>query len=226
MALLRGASAVAAWNDAGRGLHAARRGMWRALLAGTALSAPLLIFGSQTLAATFTVTNTNDSGAGSLRQAMADANASAGADTIKFALGAPGQINLSSALPALVDVSGVTIDGSNQGSGAVTINGGGQNRIFFVYQGDTSISDLTLANGRAQGGAGGTGNKGGGGGMGAGGAIFVNGGTTSITNVLFTDNQAAGGSGGGSGGTAAGGGGGLGGSGGSASAGGGGGWRL
>ena len=35
-------------------------------------------------AATFTVTNTNDSGAGSLRQAILDANASAGADLIDF----------------------------------------------------------------------------------------------------------------------------------------------
>lgn len=35
-------------------------------------------------AATFTVTNANDSGAGSLRQAVLDANAAAGADTIVF----------------------------------------------------------------------------------------------------------------------------------------------
>ena len=37
-------------------------------------------------AATFTVTNTNDSGAGSLRQAILDANASAGADLIDFSI--------------------------------------------------------------------------------------------------------------------------------------------
>ena len=36
--------------------------------------------------ATFTVTNTNDSGPGSLRQAILDANASPGADTIAFAI--------------------------------------------------------------------------------------------------------------------------------------------
>ena len=35
-------------------------------------------------AAIFNVTNTNDSGAGSLRQAVADANATAAADTINF----------------------------------------------------------------------------------------------------------------------------------------------
>ena len=37
---------------------------------------------------TFTVTNTNDSGAGSLRQAILDANANPGGDTIAF--GIPG----------------------------------------------------------------------------------------------------------------------------------------
>jgi len=36
-------------------------------------------------AATLTVTNLNDSGAGSLRQAVIDANAAAGADAITFA---------------------------------------------------------------------------------------------------------------------------------------------
>ena len=38
----------------------------------------------QNLLATYTVTNTNDSGAGSLRQAILDANGNAGADTIEF----------------------------------------------------------------------------------------------------------------------------------------------
>ena len=39
---------------------------------------------SAAAAATFTVTNTNDTGPGSLRQAITDANAAAGADTIAF----------------------------------------------------------------------------------------------------------------------------------------------
>ncbi len=38
----------------------------------------------KTSAATFTVTNTNDSGAGSLRQAIQDANFNNAVDTIEF----------------------------------------------------------------------------------------------------------------------------------------------
>ena len=41
-------------------------------------------------AATFTVTTTADSGAGSLRQAITDANSSAGPHTIQFAIPGPG----------------------------------------------------------------------------------------------------------------------------------------
>src|SRR2546423_14808109 len=48
-------------------------------------------------AATFTVTNTGDSGAGSLRQAIADANALAGDETINFSFpGCPCTIILTS----------------------------------------------------------------------------------------------------------------------------------
>ena len=51
-------------------------------------------------AATLTVTNTNDSGSGTLRQAILDANANAGvADTINFDSGVTGAILLLSALP-------------------------------------------------------------------------------------------------------------------------------
>lgn len=42
--------------------------------------------------ATYTVTNTNDSGAGSLRQAILDANANAGLDTIDLYVLSQGSI--------------------------------------------------------------------------------------------------------------------------------------
>ncbi|HEU4891732.1 MAG TPA: FG-GAP-like repeat-containing protein [Vicinamibacterales bacterium] len=62
----------------------------------------------------FTVSNTNDSGAGSLRQAILNANASVGTfDTITFNIGAaPFRIAPTSPLPTITDA--VTIDGTTQ----------------------------------------------------------------------------------------------------------------
>ena len=51
-----------------------------------------LLFAAGASAATFTVTNTNDSGPGTLRQAILDANASGGASTIAFSIGSGQQI--------------------------------------------------------------------------------------------------------------------------------------
>ena len=62
---------------------------------------------------TFTVSNTNDSGAGSLRQAILDANAHPGADTIAFAIPGSGVRTITpTALPTITDP--VTIDGTTQ----------------------------------------------------------------------------------------------------------------
>ncbi|MGB7326931.1 MAG: DUF4347 domain-containing protein, partial [Rubripirellula sp.] len=63
---------------------------------------------------TFTVTNTNDSGAGSLRQAILDANANLGADTIDFNITGSGTqvISLSSSLDTITEE--VFIDGTTQ----------------------------------------------------------------------------------------------------------------
>jgi hypothetical protein len=64
-------------------------------------------------AATFTVTNTNDSGPGSLRQAILQANFNTGTDTIVFAIGSgPQTIAPVSALPTITDP--VVIDGTTQ----------------------------------------------------------------------------------------------------------------
>ena len=81
-----------------------------AILAVATLAPP----DSQIDAAAYTVTNTNDSGPGSLRQAIIDANASAGTDTIDFNI--PGEglhtIQPLSALPIITDPIG--IDGTSQ----------------------------------------------------------------------------------------------------------------
>ena len=65
-------------------------------------------------AATYTVTNTNDSGPGSLRQAILDANANPGADVIEFNIagGGPYEIEPITDLPTITDP--LTIDGSTQ----------------------------------------------------------------------------------------------------------------
>lgn len=54
---------------------------------------------------TFTVTNTASSGSGSLRQAILDANATAGADTIAFAIPGSGVQTITplSAIPTVTD---------------------------------------------------------------------------------------------------------------------------
>jgi uncharacterized repeat protein (TIGR01451 family) len=78
---------------------------------------------------TFTVTNTNDSGAGSLRQAITSANQNAGTDAISFAIAGSGTqtINLLTALPTITGA--VTIDGTTQNPSATTppveLNGSG-----------------------------------------------------------------------------------------------------
>jgi RTX calcium-binding nonapeptide repeat (4 copies) len=89
---------------------------------------------------TFSVTNLNDSGAGSLRQALADAEAAAGADRIGFdAALAGGTVRLTTG--RLVIASGaVTIDGDldNDGDADITLSGD-SNNDGIANAGDTGI---------------------------------------------------------------------------------------
>ncbi|MEW6211782.1 MAG: hypothetical protein AB1631_25725, partial [Acidobacteriota bacterium] len=64
--------------------------------------------------AVFTVTNTNDSGQGSLRQAILDANANAGADTITFNISGGGAQTITPASGLPVISGPVTIDATTQ----------------------------------------------------------------------------------------------------------------
>jgi hypothetical protein len=75
-----------------------------------------ILAASSLSAATFTVTNASDSGAGSLRQAILDANANAGADTIAFNIVGAGvqTITLSSSLPFAAITGDLTVDGTTQ----------------------------------------------------------------------------------------------------------------
>jgi hypothetical protein len=101
--------------------------------------------------ATFNVTNINDSGAGSLRQAIADANGAAGADTINFT----GSV-FTDATPDTITLTAgnlnITSDISIQGTGAanLSISGNNASRIFYISNNATvSLDGLTLTNGNA-----------------------------------------------------------------------------
>jgi hypothetical protein len=90
---------------------------------------------------TVTVTNTDDSGPGSLRQALADAN---DGDTIDFAV--TGTIGLTSG-ELLVNRS-ITISGP--GAENLAVNGNAKSTVFHIPPGETAIiSGLTIINGYA-----------------------------------------------------------------------------
>src|SRR5215218_9088235 len=97
-----------------------------ALLMAAALAAcvvmAVVVLASPAWAATYTVTKKADSGAGSLRRAINDADTTTGvADTINFNLGSAATITLtSSQLPPITDGAGLTING---GSANIEING-------------------------------------------------------------------------------------------------------
>ena len=117
----------------------------------TAAHAAIEALESRRLLATFTVTTAADSGAGSLRDAIAHANAAAGADVVDFAIGSS-TINLTSGEISISDE--LTVDGP--AGGGVTISAGGLSRIFNINTvpatGGVEINDLTLTSADANGG--------------------------------------------------------------------------
>jgi hypothetical protein len=112
-----------------------------------------------------TVTNTNDSGPGSLRQALADAS---DGDTIDFNLIYPATITLSS--DQLVVDKSVAISGP--GASNLAVDGDVIYRVFYVNGGLTvTISGLTFSNGHA---------------VGNGGAIYNDHATLTVTNCTLS----------------------------------------
>ena len=81
-------------------------------------TAPTVIM--TTPASTFSVTNTNDSGAGSLRTAISSANSNPGADSISFAIPGSGTQTITPLSPLPVITGPVTIDGTTQNLGSAT----------------------------------------------------------------------------------------------------------
>jgi len=101
--------------------------------------------------ATLTVTSTADSGAGSLRQAILDANANAGADVIVFAIPGTGvqTISPASAMPEITDP--VTIDGTTQsgyaGAPLIELDGAGAGQGVAgldISAGGTTLRGLAI----------------------------------------------------------------------------------
>jgi hypothetical protein len=102
------------------------------------------------LLAVFTVTNLNDAGDGSLRQAIVDANNNAGADTVEFDATAVGTINLSTGELTITDA--LTINGPGQERFKIDANK--QSRVFNIDGGmlarvDVEIIGVTITGGLA-----------------------------------------------------------------------------
>ncbi len=129
---------------------------------GTALMAIVLfmaslVFAPGVFAATFTVTNTNDTGPGSLRQAILDSNVNAEEDTINFdptVFSVPRTITLN---------GGMSINGSaddilrtltivGPGANLLTIDANETGRVFVIErEARAVISGLTLTGGNGSG---------------------------------------------------------------------------
>ena len=120
--------------------------LFRALLARRLFFCSItLVFPIRAFPATFTVLNTSDTGAGSLRQAIIDANDAPGPDIISFRIpGAkPYTITPLSTLPSITEA--VTIDGTTQtnysGQPIIQLNGtsAGSNANGLLILGGNSL---------------------------------------------------------------------------------------
>src|SRR5262245_33484910 len=104
-------------------------------------------FGGPAVAETYTVTNTNDSGAGSLHQAILDANAHFGTDSIAFAISGSGvhTIAIATDLPTITDP--VVIDGTTQpgyvGNPLIELSTA-TGRVFVITGGNSTLRGLVL----------------------------------------------------------------------------------
>src|SRR5258706_2914303 len=122
-----------------------KRSTARKFVIGLSLFSIMDMWGSALRAATLTVTSTNDSGSGSLRQAIQDA---APGNTINFF--ATGSITLTSG--ELLITTNLTISGPGSSNLRITrAANAGPFRIFDVSGETVNISGLCISNGVAQG---------------------------------------------------------------------------
>ena len=142
------------------------------------LASVLFGFPQNAAAATIEVTNTNDSGDGSLRAAITTANSNPNADLIQISVG--GTIQLAGPLPSLQHQLKILSHSTTK----VRRNTGGNYRIFLVASGaNVTISGLTILNGLRKGTIAGD--------TGDGGGIF-NAGTLTLHNCEISGNHASG----------------------------------
>src|SRR5208337_1086742 len=128
------------------------------------------------LLSTFTVTNTNDNGAGSLRAEIGLATSDATNDTIAFSstFNTPQTITLTSGQLNLTKASGtLTIQGP--GANLLSVSGNNASGVFYLNGGSAYLSGLTVTGGNSA-------NDGGG--------LDNNGGTTTLTNCTVSGNSA------------------------------------
>ncbi len=108
-----------------------------------------LLVGVPALANTYTVTSTADAGAGTLRQAILDANANVGPDTIAFNIAGSGVHTITPVTALPVITSPVTIDGFTQAGSSPNTHPVGQGlnsvlTIELVGSLGVSASDTTI----------------------------------------------------------------------------------
>ncbi len=154
LAALTGADVAASSNLTG---SAALGGDWvLEYQTGAIEAAVLAVANYASVLATFNVTNTNDAGAGSLRDAISKANSLAGADVINFTGSIfkdaiPDQITLTSGQLSIS--SDITITGT--GASKLSISGNNASRVFEIASGNVAISGLLITQGNASGNSGG-----------------------------------------------------------------------
>jgi hypothetical protein len=128
------------------------------------------------------VTNTNDSGAGSLRQALSDALAG---DTITFNIPGSGPYTITLTSGELAIAKNLTITGL--GASQLTVSGNNASRVFNITAGTVGITDLTVKSGLSGGTVAAP--------TGLGGGFFIGSATVSLTNVVITNCNAGNGAG-------------------------------
>ncbi len=106
----------------------------------------LALGGPRAQAATFTVTNLDDTGIGSLRHAILSADIVSGADAVVFQAGLTGTIHLSADEGELPIIGDLLIEGP--GPTALTVSGSNVTSVFSITAGSTvMISGLSITEG-------------------------------------------------------------------------------